>query len=241
MVSSSFYPSTIEDYKVHFDQGVAIEGLKLYNFLIRKNAFFKEYLREYVNLDINNTSGKVSLKDKNLVIPESLQDSFYNNVVKKINSSWGVASCRLEKLYPSVHLQGIYERKLRFNELRSDDRPTMEDMKFRHPSTSWHFDSKSRLDNMATILYLSDVSDNGGGTTIADPIIRAIPKDDNTDRVGISQNIIDVKEIKSKTVTGQLGTAVTFSSYSLHRGGIPLDKPRKALIINFIPVENKIL
>ena len=241
IVDSPFYPSSKKEFKIHYSRKVAVETLRLYNFLVKKKLFTKEFLRKYCNLKCDFETDTIRIENSEYNIPYSLQYDFYRNVIKKINPKWYPCQIRLEEIQPSSFIHNKHKRVARFNELKVEEKASLEDNQFNHPSILWHFDSKNELGTMVTIVYLSDVLEGGGGTSIAYPIIRPVEKLDNVDGVGISNSSINIKDIKEHIITGPSGTAVTFNSYSLHRGGVPLNKPRKALIINFCPPKyNKI-
>lgn len=232
------FPNTIDKYKVSFLPSIVEDALEIFYYLESNLLFESSYSRLNAVLQYNPLLFKVvscgTLLPKYL---HSKMSKVVNTILFDEYLNFGFITIRMEKLFPNRYVQDLDKRRTRFNELipSSDLEPS--DLKYTHPSLLWHFDSKNPTDCIPFVLYLNDVSEAGGGTCISDPPIRAIEKLDNTDKVGISQKNISVDDIKYKNITGPAGTLVSFNSYTLHRGGIPLDKPRMAMILNFYPKE----
>lgn len=233
------FPDRLDSYKVSFIPSVVDKALELYYFFESNLLLEKSHYRLNVNLTYDPV--KLEIKNSNTYIPKYLHTRMtdvVNTILFDGYHKFGDVYIRIEKLYPNKLVQELDKRRTRFKELI----PTLEnrtiDSQYSHPSLLWHFDSKGPRGCIPFILYLSDVSETGGGTCISDPPIRAIEKLDNSDKVGISQENISVDDIKYKNITGPAGTLVSFNSYTLHRGGIPFDKPRIAMILNFYPKEN---
>lgn len=232
------FPNTIDTYKVSFLPSIVEDALEIFYYLESNLLFESSYFRLNAELQYNPLLLKVVSCDT--LLPKYLHHKM-RNVVNTIlfdeYFNFGHITIRMEKLFPNKFVQDLHKRRTRFNELISTSDTEPFDFSYEHPSLLWHFDSKNPTDCIPFILYLNDVSQVGGGTCISDPPIRAIEKLDNVDKVGISQDNISVDDIKYRNITGPAGTLVSFNSYTLHRGGIPSDKPRMAMILNFYPKE----
>ena len=233
------FPRTIDSFKVSMIPSIVEDALEVYYFLESNLLLEKTYYRLNVNLTYNPTLLKRT--NSNTLLPQYLHGRMshvVNTILFDEYHNFGDINIRMEKLYPNKFVGELEKRRTRFNELVPSSEERKEDYQYTHPSLLWHFDSKNPITCIPFILYLSDVSEIGGGTCISNPPIRAIEKLDNTDKVGISQESISVDDIKYTNITGPAGTLISFNSYTLHRASIPLDRPRIAMILNFYPRKN---
>lgn len=233
------FPRTIDSFKVSILPSIVEDALEVYYFLESNLFLEKTYGR--LNVDLTYTPMLLKINGSDTLLPGYLHDRMthvVNTILFEGYDMFGDITIRMEKLYPNKFVQELEKRRTRFNELIPSLETRPQDQQYTHPSLLWHFDSKNPRRCVPFVLYLSDVSEIGGGTCISNPPIRAIEKLDNPDKVGISQENISVDDIKYTNITGPAGTLISFNSYTLHRGGIPLDKPRIAMILNFFPRKN---
>jgi len=235
MKKGLYLTDSVDSYKVSHVPHLLKDVLEVFYYLEYNLLFDKSYIRLYSNIEHNLEYSK--LTSNQTYLPAYYHKRLVNVIKHILPSRHCQIDLRLEKIFPDVKMQEYHNRNTRFQELKPNAEPYLDDKLITHPSHCWHFDSKNPENSYPFILYLSDVSEVGGGTCISDPAIRPIENLSNVDGVGISEEDINVDEIKYKNITGPAGTLISFNSYTLHRAGVPLDKPIMAMIFNFIPKE----
>jgi hypothetical protein len=99
-------------------------------------------------------------------------------------------------------------------------------------SSFWHCDFGLPLNNFSSVVYLSDVDKDMGGTILSDPPI--VPTyDEKTKETTIfdddTYNKWNSEEIPQIEITGPAGTVVAFNSHRLHRASLPSRGYRKTI------------
>ena len=232
----SYYPDTFRSHKFSFDKEIAEAGSLLLDYLVEQNLL-EEVEERYSVLGlgyIRESNELFVLGDNRVDIPEELTNTFATKAINKLNSVDQVSRIKFEILNPLEEFEDIYNNSTRYSYFKHASDKEYIGFDFVHPSILWHFDMHTTPNNMVAIVFLDSVSENGGGTAIASPSIPAQYSEPGIlNEVKTFEGIEKLEDITYEQVIGPAGTILTFNSHLLHRGGVPLDKPRVAMLIDF--------
>ena len=235
----NYYPDTYKDYKISFNKELAYYGNIVLQFLLDNNFFQhtdKIYNAMHVaNLNIDYPTYKVRLKDTGIFIEDTvIEDIIINKIVRELNPELLPTRLKFEIFDPVPKFSNLNKKLFRYPYLASIKKDNS-DGRYDGPSPSvvWHFDNLA-YNNMVSITFLDEVTQQGGGTTISsEQLVAVYNKDRSLNEEETFRNVDNPAEIKGVQVVGPAGTIVTFNSHLLHSGGIPVDKSRKAMLIDF--------
>jgi len=244
-----YFPSSYKTFKVSLDSELASAASIVFDYLNTPGKLVNsldpssEIYRSCTLVNMQKEKGFAYQKDLNSFVPKYINEILFTKVVSKIGKDCISSSVRFEESFPAPELKDYpisYSRFKKLKVLAEDSRSFKEGKP--HSPTLWHFDNYAPYNNIACILYLSDVSEIGGGTEFANPVTLAVYRDvnysDNYEYKEVDENKTFgsknfIRQIKGTPVHGPKGTVVAFNSHILHRAGIPEDKPRKAVVMNF--------
>lgn len=235
----NYYPESYKDFKISFNRELADHGNTVLQFLLDNNFLLpidKIYNSlQVAHLNIDFPSYKIRSKDTGVFIEDPvIEDILINKIVKEFNQDLLPTRLKFEIFQPLPKFANINKKLFRYPYLESNKRDSA-DGRYDGPTPSvvWHFDNLA-YNNMVSITFLDSITEQGGGTSVSSGGLVAIYNEDGTlNEKETFKNVDNPAEIEGVRVVGPAGTIVTFNSHLLHSGGIPVDKPRKAMLIDF--------
>lgn len=239
-MNPDFFPDDCLSYKIGHSNTLLEIGRELYNVVDTLNLL--EYSTTEQSKPIrsiatfNESQRGVEIVGKYETRAPKEISKYFKQLKQVVGYELRTNLFHVEKLNPSPELINISNTSSRLPNLLPSAPSDMYESSYKHGASLWHFDNANPLNNMVLMIYLDEID---GGTCIADPIITP-----TRDKLAHRQTNIFNTKILSEDITytevkGPAGTFSSFNSHILHRAGIPKVLERRAIMVNFLPKEEK--
>lgn len=202
-----------------------------YEYLVYKDDFLLDIARENIIESLLKNNFKSITTESGTRQLINLNSIRLEEVAEYLNIPIGnFTEIKTEILLPCKSQELNYLYRTRFSDiLPIDSKPFDKD---EWGTSLYHTDFVFPLNNYKLIIYANDVSSEGGGTVITDPIISPLT-------INGKQHLFETKEkvsaedITFKEITGPAGTCMVMNSHLVHRASFPKTGYRLAMHLGF--------